>query len=206
MPTTLRHRRRARRARRIIDDPAEGRYLRVVEVVRRYKLERRLTDDREARWNHVDDLVPKSEATLLHERALKAMEQLIGGRWIQVDEVVPSRSPGSRMVAAPNPRDAVMDTATALYDEARALAARLQDAEVSKAAAARLRRADGPTAIATAEVRQVGADLARVVADLEHVAAPRHENPAPVHQDAPPPGRPVRADERNAASSGSHAA
>src|SRR5580658_8145636 len=166
MPTTLRHPRGARRERRVLDDPAEGRYLRVVEVVRRHKLDR-LADDRRAQWNHVADLMPKSEATLLRERALRAMERLIGGRWELTDDVVPSRSRESRVVAAPNPRDGVMDTATALYEQANALAARLEAAEDSAATAARLSRAHGPTAIATAERRQGGAALVRVVEDIK---------------------------------------
>jgi hypothetical protein len=193
MPSTLRHPRRARRERRVVADPAEERYRRAVEVVRRHKLQR-LTDNRQALWNHVDDMVPKSEATLLHERALKTMECLIGGRWEPADEIVPSRSLDSRVVAAPNPRDAVMDSATALYEEATALSARLAAAEVSAATAARLSRAQGPTTIATAEFRQVGTELTRVVADLERLAAPGHETPTPVREHAP------------AATAGSHAA
>jgi hypothetical protein len=205
MPTTLRHPRRARRERRVLDDPAEGRYLRVVEVVRRHKLDR-LADDRRAQWSHVADLMPKSEATLMRERALRAMERLLGGRWELTDDVVPSRSRESRMVAAPNPRDGVMDTATALYEQANALAARLEAAEESAATAARLSRAHGPTAIATAERRQVGADLARVVADLELIAAPRHETRTPVHENPAGSGASGRDDARTAATAGSHAA
>lgn len=210
MPTTLRHPRRARRERRILDDPAEARYLRVVEVIRRHKMER-LVDSRRAQWNHVGDLVPKSEATILDERALKVMERLVGGRWELVDEIVPTRSLESRVVVAPNPRDAVMDTATALYEEAHVLAARLKAAELASATAARLSRADGPTAIATAEFRQVGADLARVVADLEHLVQPRHETPVPAHQRTNPTGDAGRTDThlakaKAAANSGSHAA
>lgn len=191
MPTTPRHPRRARRERRIVDDPAEARYRRVVEVVRRHKMQR-LTDVRRAQWNHVGDIVPKSEATMLDERALKAMARLIGGRWEPADEIVPSHNLESHVVVAPNPRDALMDTATALYEEAHALAARLKASEASAATAARLSRADGPTTIAAAEFRQVGANLARVVADLERQTAPQHETQAPA--------------QRSGATSGSHAA
>jgi hypothetical protein len=205
MQTNLLHPRRTRRERRGDADPAEGRYRWVVEVVRTHRLDR-LADDRQAQWNVVADLIPKSEATLLHERALRAMERVIGGRWEPVDEFVPSRSRESRMVAAPYSRNEVIDTATALYKKVDGLAARLGAAEVSAATAARLSRGQGPTAIATAECRQVRADLARMVADLELLAAPRHETRTPVHEDTASAGAPVRADERSAATAGSHAA
>jgi hypothetical protein len=205
MPTNLLHPRRTRRERRCQADPAEGRYRSVVEVVRAHKLDR-LADDRQAQWNAVADLIPKSEATLLRERALRVMERLIGGRWELADEFAPSRNREARVVVAPNPRNGVIDTATALYETADGLAARLGTAEVTAATAARLSRGQGPTAIATAECRQVRADLVRVVTELEFLAAPRHETRTPVHEDATSSGTPVRAHERRAATAGPHAA
>ncbi len=64
----------------------------------------------------------------------------------------------------------------------------------------------GPTAIATAECRQVGADLVRVVADLELIIAPLRRAEPPVHENTAGSWASSRDDELFAATAGSHAA
>jgi hypothetical protein len=192
MPTNLLHRRRSERER---GDPGEGRYRRAVEVVRTRQLDR-LADVSRARWNTVADLTPKPEAVLLRDRALAALEHLIGGRYVLADEVVRGGRPDFRVVVAPHPRDPVVDRATALFDEADALSARLARAEVATASARRPGVATQATSLATAETRQLGPQLSRAVEELEFLVATCQAMDRLARQDAARPAAQAPARER----------